>query len=127
MARPKKVNSKVLEKATLRSAGLRTIGSALDFGSGLTIEAYDQLIQEMRSKMASYNIALSQVDQTQAEIAELERTLGDFSDRMLTGVATQFGKNSPEYTMAGGVPKSERIAKRRKTVIAVSVAAAIAD
>jgi hypothetical protein len=129
MARPKKVNSKVLEKATLRSAGLYTIGSALDFGSGLTIEAYNQLIQEMRSKMASYNIALSQVDQTQAEIAELERTLGDFSDRMLTGVATQFGKNSPEYTMAGGVPKSERT-KRRKPVMAVPAVAtdtAIAD
>ncbi|MGI8935279.1 MAG: hypothetical protein ACR2FS_14525 [Phormidesmis sp.] len=30
------------------------------------------------------------------------------TDRMLTGVATQFGKNSDEYEMAGGTRKSER-------------------
>jgi hypothetical protein len=114
MARPKKTNSKVLEKATLRAAGLQTIGSNLNFGEGLTLRAYNQMIQEMRNKMATYNATLAQVDQTKAELVSLERALGDFSDRMLTGVATQFGKNSPQYTMAGGVPKNDR--KRRKPV-----------
>jgi hypothetical protein len=112
MARPKKTNSKVLEKATLRAAGLQSIGTHLNFGEGLTLKAYNQLIQELHGKIASYNVSLSEVDQAKAEIAELERLLGDLSDRMLTGVATQFGKNSPEYSMAGGVPKADR--RRRK-------------
>jgi hypothetical protein len=112
MARIKKTNSPILEKATLRAAGLQAIAPNLDFGQGLTIKAYNQMIQEMRTKMAAYNAALSTIDQTKAEIMELERNLGDFSDRMLTGVATQYGKNSPQYSMAGGVPKRDR--RRRK-------------
>jgi hypothetical protein len=112
MARIKKTHSPILEKATLRAAGLQAIAPNLDFGQGLTIKAYNAMIQEMRTKMASYNAALSTIDQTKAEIIELERNLGDFSDRMLTGVATQYGKNSPQYSMAGGTPKRDR--RRRK-------------
>jgi hypothetical protein len=122
MARRKKTNSRVLEKATLRAASLQTIGSDLNFGEGLTLKAYNQMIQEVRSKMATYNASLSQVDQTKAEIVELEKVLGDFSDRMLTGVATQFGKNSPEYTIAGGVAKADR--RRRKSAAALVVSPA---
>jgi Tfp pilus assembly PilM family ATPase len=112
MARIKKTNSVILEKATLRAAGLQSIASDLNFGQGLSIKAYNQMIQEMRAKLATYNAALSTIDQAKAEIAALERNLGDFSDRMLTGVATQYGKNSPQYSMAGGVPKTAR--RRRK-------------
>lgn len=32
----------------------------------------------------------------------------DLSKRMLTGVASKYGKNSSEYEMAGGTRKSER-------------------
>jgi hypothetical protein len=114
MARTKKTNSPILEKATLRAAGIETIAPDLNFGQGLNVKAYNEMIQEMRSKMAAYNAILSTVDQAKAEIDALERNLGDFSDRMLTGVATQYGKNSPEYTIAGGTPKTER--RRRKPV-----------
>jgi hypothetical protein len=112
MTRIKKTNSPILEKATLRAAGLQSIAPNLNFGQGLSVKAYNEMIQEMRTKMAAYNAVLSTVDQAKAEIVELERNLGDFSDRMLTGVATQYGKNSPEYSMAGGVPKADR--RRRK-------------
>jgi hypothetical protein len=112
MVRLRKNNSIILEKASLRAAGLQAIGKDLDFGQGLSLRAYNQLILEVRTKMASYNAALTNIDQTKTEIATLERTLADISDRMLTGVATQYGKNSPEYSIAGGVPKSER--RRRK-------------
>jgi hypothetical protein len=117
MVRPKKSNSKVLEKATLRAAGIQSIAPDINFGQGVTLKTYNGMIQEMRNKLASYNAALSDIDQTQAEIAELERNLGDYSDRMLTGVATYYGKNSAEYSLAGGVPKRDR---RRRNKAAVS-------
>jgi hypothetical protein len=120
MVRPKKTNSKVLEKATLRAAGIQSIAPDLNFGQGVTLKTYNSLIGEMRDKLASYNAALAAIDQSQAEIAELERNLGDYSDRMLTGVATYYGKNSPEYSRAGGVPKRDR--RRRKVATPVDMA-----
>jgi hypothetical protein len=113
MARPKRSSSKILEKATLRAAGIETIAPDLSFGQGVTLKTYNQMIAEMRTKMAAYNAALAAIDQTQAEIDQLERNLGDYSERMLTGVATHYGKNSPEYSIAGGVRKVDR--RRRKT------------
>lgn len=32
----------------------------------------------------------------------------DWNERVLTGVATKYGKNSNQYEMAGGKKKSER-------------------
>jgi hypothetical protein len=113
MARPKRNSSKILEKATLRAARIQTIAPDLNFGEGVALKTYNQMIVEMRNKMAAYNAALAAIDQTQAEIDQLERNLGDYSERMLTGVATHYGKNSAEYEIAGGVRKSDR--RRRKT------------
>jgi hypothetical protein len=35
---------------------------------------------------------------------------------MLTDIATRYGKDSAEYTMAGGIRKSERKPRTRKSV-----------
>ena len=43
-----------------------------------------------------------------------ETTMADLNERMLTGVATKFGKNSSEYEQAGGTKKSERKPPKRK-------------
>jgi hypothetical protein len=119
MVRPKKTYSRVLEKATLRAAGIESIAPDLNFGQGMTIQTYNSMISEMRSKLASYNAAIAAINQSQAEIAELERNLGDYSDRMLTGIATHYGKNSPEYSQAGGVPKRDR--RRRKVAAPIDM------
>lgn len=39
---------------------------------------------------------------------QTERELADMAEHMLLGVATQYGKSSVEYGMAGGVPKNQR-------------------
>ncbi|BAZ67792.1 hypothetical protein NIES4106_25490 [Fischerella sp. NIES-4106] len=41
--------------------------------------------------------------------------MGDISERMLTGVACKYGKDSSEYEMAGGVRKSDRVRKSTTT------------
>jgi HAMP domain-containing protein len=110
MAR-KKRTSRILEKAELRSAGLKAISPTLDFGDTRNLSNLTQVMEQLRTKIDSYNTALSIIDSSQGEIEELEKTLGDLCEKMLIGVAFQYGKDSHEYEMAGGVRKSDRIRK----------------
>lgn len=109
----KKRTSRVLEKAELRSAGLKAINPKLDFGEAHNLNYLTQLIEQLRTKIDAYNTALSIIDSSKVEIEELEKNLGNVSEKMLIGVAFKYGKDSSEYQMAGGVRKSDRI--RRST------------
>lgn len=111
MSRPKK-SSKVLEKAEVRVAGMQSINSTLDLDNGLSVEAFNGMIAEMRAKLATYNTALSAIDKARSEVLEHEQKLGDYSERMLLGVASRYGKSSNEYEMAGGVRKDRRRNRR---------------
>jgi hypothetical protein len=102
-----KRTSKILDKANTRAAGLRSIGT-LDFGGGLTSAAYEQAIADTRGQLDDYNQMLSLLDAKANAVAASEKTLQDFSERVLAGVAARYGKNSSEYDMVGGVRKSER-------------------
>ena len=105
----KKRTSRMLEKAELRSAGLKAIDPSLDFGNDLTVSHMASLMEQLRSKIDAYNTALAIIDSSKTDIETLEKTLGDLSEKMLIGVAFKYGKDSREYGMAGGVRKSERI------------------
>ena len=113
MARRKR-SSKVLEKADRRIASLRSINPDLNLGNGLTVDVYTTLITDMRDKLAAYNTVLSTVDKAYNDMLGIEQKLGDYSELLLLGVATKFGKNSDEYEMAGGVKKSDRKRSTRK-------------
>ncbi|BAY16698.1 hypothetical protein NIES21_25290 [Anabaenopsis circularis NIES-21] len=112
MAR-KKRSSKVLEKAERRASGINSIDAYLDLGNGLSLPAYSNLIEKMRTRENLYNSALSSLDKLYREMLETEGELADMTEHMLVGVAARFGKSSAEYGMAGGVPKNQRNKKRR--------------
>lgn len=109
----RKRTSRILEKAELRSAGLKAIDPTLDFGDVRNLNNMTQLMEQLRTKIDAYNTALSMIDSSKTEIEELEKNLGDLSEKMLIGVAFQYGKDSREYQMAGGVRKSDRIRRNR--------------
>lgn len=113
MARPKR-SSIALEKAARRSVSLQSISNTLDFGDGLNLKSYSALIDDLRNQLTAYNTILSTVDKAKDSIRDTERRLTDLSERLLTGVATRYGKDSAEYTMAGGIRKSERKPRARK-------------
>ncbi len=100
---------RILEKAELRSAGLKAIDPSMDFGDARKLQNLTQIIEQVRTRIDAYNTALSVIDSSKTEIDQLEKTLADLCDNMLTGVAFRYGKDSREYEMAGGVRKSERI------------------
>ncbi|MBW4520210.1 MAG: hypothetical protein KME16_10985 [Scytolyngbya sp. HA4215-MV1] len=105
----KKRTSRILEKAELRAAGLKAIDPALDFGDIRTVGNLSSQIEQLRTKIETYNTALAVIDSSKTEIAALEKALGDLTDKMLIGVAFKYGKDSREYEMAGGVRKSVRV------------------
>ena len=49
-----------------------------------------------------------------SSLKEKEKLLRAFSERMLTGVAAKFGKDSEQYQKAGGTKKSDRKKPKRK-------------
>jgi pantothenate kinase-related protein Tda10 len=108
MARRKLGRVLDLEKGNKRLAGLKSIDPALDLGNDLTVDNYEAEIGKLNEKLAAYNTALSTVDDLyNACIAQID-VIKDWNERMLSGAASKYGKNSSQYEMAGGVRKSER-------------------
>lgn len=108
MARRKKKRSINIDRAQVRHAAILSIDSALDFGEGLSAQAFGKLLAETRQALADYNTLLSDLDSAYTAFKVLERSLTTMSTRMLSGVAARYGKESVEYTQAGGTRPSER-------------------
>ncbi|MEH1911675.1 hypothetical protein [Nostoc sp.] len=112
MSRPKRT-SRILEKAELRSAGFKAIDSNMDFGDNCGLQNLTQSIEQLRTMLDGYNIALAMIDSSKTKIDEMEKTLDNLTDKIVRGVAFKYGKNSSEYEMAGGIRDSERVRKTR--------------
>jgi uncharacterized protein YoxC len=117
MARRKR-NSPVLARAERRIESLQAINSVLDFGSGLTLVAYTHLIQDLRSKLAAYNTALSAIDKLNDDVDMVEQAVLEMSEKMLMAVGSRYGRSSQEYEMAGG--SRRRKYNRRSAAVSIT-------
>ncbi|MCC5601950.1 hypothetical protein [Nostoc favosum] len=117
MARRKR-NSSVLERADRRIESLQSISVELDFGQGLTIQAYTMTINDLRSKLAAYNTTLSTIDKLTDDLNNAEQAVITMSEKMLLGVGSRYGKNSQEYEMAGGARRGNT--KKKQSLISNS-------
>jgi len=104
MARLKR-GSVTLDKAMRRIAGMRSINGLVRFSDGLSLAEYDTRIQALQSQLSSYNTLLSGLDEMAGRITLMEQELGIYSEKMLMGVATRYGKDSLEYMQAGGTQR----------------------
>lgn len=108
MARRKLARVLDLEKGRTRLDAVKSINIALDLGNNINVANYENEINLLSAKLSAYNTALSTIDDLYNEcIAQID-VLRDWNERILTGVATKYGKNSSQYEMAGGKKKSER-------------------
>ncbi|MDF2388372.1 hypothetical protein JMG10_43520 [Nostoc ellipsosporum NOK] len=110
-----KRTSRILEKAELRTAGMKSIVPTIKFDDECNLDKLIESIEQLRRKIDIYNTALSVVDSSKTEIQEMEKKLSQLSEKMLMVVAIKYGKDSPEYEMAGGVRISDRISKLRSS------------
>lgn len=76
-------------------------------GESLTLAAYKAKIIATRTVLEAYNTLLSNADAALVALEQSESELADLSERMLKGVASEFGRDSVEYEKAGGVRKSK--------------------
>jgi uncharacterized protein YukE len=116
MARSKKTVTHY-DIAVTRLSAIKSIDAKLDLGNGINLEVYEKSINELREKVNAYNTLLSQIDAQLNDINEADKQLRDYSERMLTGIASKYGKNSNEYEQAGGTKKSERKKPVKKTTM----------
>ncbi|MBE9104016.1 hypothetical protein IQ229_03375 [Nostoc cf. edaphicum LEGE 07299] len=114
MAR-KKRSSRILEKAEFRVAGLKAIDPKINFDETYNLQNLNQLIDNFHNMLDDYNAAIAMIDSSRNKLDEMEKTLSQVSDKMLTWVGCKYGRNSNEYELAGGVKDSERIRKSRLT------------
>ncbi|MBW4690079.1 MAG: hypothetical protein KME40_34625 [Komarekiella atlantica HA4396-MV6] len=94
--------SAAVDKAQRRLAQLKSINEYLDLGHGLSIEAYTRLIDTTRATLEAHNTLLSNLEESRKTIKQMDKALSELSERMLSGVATIYGRNSMEYSKAGG-------------------------
>ncbi len=109
-----KRTSSHLEKAKTRLSAIKSISSSLDMGKGLSIQAYSALVEKTRQRVDAYNATVAMLDADRVVMQETEKELQELTEKMLLGVAIEFGKDSPEYKIAGGIRKSERKRPDRK-------------
>lgn len=100
--------SQVLESARQRLAGLKSINPAPNFGTALTVTAYETTINGFAGKLESYNQQVAALDDLQNGLQTDETTLRDMNKRMLSAVEAHYGPDSSEYEAAGGTRASER-------------------
>ena len=114
MSRIKKTNSRVINAAAARAAGMSTINPQLELGGDrITLVRYQSMIVEAQALQSNYNALLSHTDAARSAFILAEANLRDQSVRMLSGVAAYFGRESEEYQKAGGTKRSARAPYKR--------------
>ncbi|ASC71211.1 hypothetical protein XM38_021630 [Halomicronema hongdechloris C2206] len=101
MSRQKR-NSTALEQAERRLESLRSIARDLDLGRGLSVHNFAAILDDLATKLAAYNTALSNIDKMADDIRMAEKAARAMSEQMLMGVGSHYGRTSQEYEMAGG-------------------------
>lgn len=103
-----KTSSITYEKAFRRLAAVKSIDGNFDLGNDLSAANYEAAIKSVKDAMDDYNNTLSTVDDKLNFLKQMEETLRDWNERILTGVAAKYGKKSSQYEQAGGKRKTER-------------------
>ncbi|MFH0865107.1 MAG: hypothetical protein V1904_02860 [Bacteroidota bacterium] len=114
MSRRKKINSKVIDDAKKKLAGLKAISETIDLGNGLSAVAYEAAIQDTETILEQYNELLSQADAALNDFQKKEANLREMNLRIVDAVASVYGHDSNEYEKVGRTRKSERKRPVRK-------------
>ena len=107
MSRPKR-KSNVLEVALRRLAGLKKISPKPTFAVPLSEETYEAEIEGFSDDQNAYNGEVAALDEKTNRLEARERLLDDFNQRILAGIRSQYGPDSNELELVGGVRRSDR-------------------
>ena len=99
-----------LAAATKRMNGLTAIDptAKLDLGNGHTMKSYQDQMDDVTTKLGTYNKARKDLDALKNKLDAAEKLLAKKSSAMLTGVGQKYTLDSDQYEQCGGVRESER-------------------
>jgi hypothetical protein len=106
--------SSAIELAQRRIALLMEIDENLDLGHGLTIGYYRSEVELRRQELENHNRLKAAFETSCQRMREMDKTITQLDDRMMSGVATKFGKTSREYTQVN-IPRRKRSAAAPET------------
>ena len=109
----KKYNSPKLKWAKERQSKIKSISAEYDFGKNFNALHGDTQINTLQTKQDKYNDLKSELDALRLEITESENEVIEFYVGALTRIESEHGRNSREYEIAGGIPKSKRKPPKR--------------
>ena len=112
-----------LTQAENRLLGLKTVNPNLDFGNDRSVTKLNVRTTELRTKLADYNDTIAALESKKNELRDLEKEINELSSIMLKGVGFEYGQDSYEYELAGGVRTSDRVRKSRITRMKSATAA----
>ena len=104
-----------LTQVETRLLGLKAVNPSLDFGNDRSITKLNLQATELRTKLAEYNDTIAALEGRKNELRDLEKEINELSSIMLKGVGFEYGQDSYEYELAGGVRTSDRVRKSRIT------------
>jgi hypothetical protein len=110
--------SPTIQKAEIQMAAIQRIDPNLRLGQGDSIETYAQTISEAQRQLDAYNLAAEALEAQRIALKESEKKVHAVNVKVLASVALEFSKESPQYSMVGGVRPSEikRTARVSKAV-----------
>lgn len=91
-----------------RIAGLKTINPTLDLGNGVSIAAFEAVLNEGREAIEDYNSSLAVSDAKLNVVKATDKLIRAANKKILPAVGLKYGTDSDEYEKAGGVRESER-------------------
>lgn len=96
-----------IEKAEIQLAAINRIDPNLFLGKGDSAKTYAEAIAAAQRELDAYHAAAEALEAQRIALKEAEKKVRAITAKVLAAVALAFGKESPEYTMVGGVRPSE--------------------
>lgn len=91
-----------------RIAGLKSINPTLDLENGVSVEAFEMVLNDARAAIEDYNVSLAVTDEKQNVVNGKDKLVRAALKKILPAIGLKYGTNSDEYEKAGGVRESER-------------------
>ncbi len=98
-----------------KESGITTIDENFSLENGLSLASYRSKINESELLLEAYNGALANAEAVKSKYKTSIAELNDMTHRLMVGIESKFGPDSIEYGKAGGIRKSLRKRRSRKT------------
>lgn len=77
-------------------------------GDGLSVSEGQKLLVSYGKAIDAYNLVLKTAADANNKLLTMETAMKEFNKRTLGAIGANYGDNSSEYELAGGIRRSER-------------------